>query len=74
MRLVPLNMFKPSSIFLTDRGSFLLFMFHICLCYTVLSAPGSLAVTCWERADLLTLLCVVFSCVFDMVSQVRCGT
>ena len=26
--------------------------------------PCSLVVTCWERADLLALLCVMFSCVF----------
>ena len=52
-------------------------IFALCLCYIVLSAPCSLVVTCWERADLLTLLCVVFSCVLSlshMVSRVRCGT
>ena len=32
--------------------------------HTVLSVPGSIVVTCWEWADLLTLLCVMFSCVF----------
>ena len=30
--------------------------------HAVLSAPCSLVVTCWERADLLALLCVMFSC------------
>ena len=45
-------------------GSFLLFMFQVCLCYAVLSVPCSLVTTCWERADLLTLLCVMFLCVF----------
>ena len=35
---------------------FLLFVFV----YVILSC---LVVTCWERADLLALLCVVFSCV-----------
>ena len=45
-------------------GSFLLLIFHICLYYAILSIPCSLAVTCWERADLLALLCVIFSCVF----------
>ena len=30
----------------------------------VLSVPCSRVVTCWERADLLALLCVMFSCVF----------
>ena len=43
-------------------GSFLLFVFHVC--HAVLSVPSGLVVTCWERADLLALLCVVFSCVF----------
>ena len=37
--------------------------FYICVCRTVLSVPCSLVVTCWERADLLALLCVMFSCV-----------
>ena len=45
-------------------GSFLLFMFHVCLCCTVLSVPYSLVITCWERADLLALLFVMFPCVF----------
>ena len=43
---------------------------------TVLSVPCSLVVTCWERADLLALLYVIFPCVFaplHMVSCVRCG-
>ena len=30
----------------------------------VLSVPCSLVVTCWEKADLLALLYVMFSCVF----------
>ena len=29
-----------------------------------MSVPCSLAITCWEKADPLALLCVVFSCVF----------
>ena len=37
-------------------------MFRVC--HTVLSVPSSLVVTCWEIADLLALLCVMFSCVF----------
>ena len=39
---------------------YLLIVFHACLCYAVLSVPCSLVVTCWKRADLLALLCVVF--------------
>ena len=37
-------------------------MFHVCLCYAVLSVPFSLAVTCWEMA-LDSLVCCVY-CVF----------
>ena len=33
-------------------------------CHAVLSVHCSLVVTCWERANLLALLCEVFSCVF----------
>ena len=69
MRLVPLNMFKPSSNYFTDRLKavlllWILFVICVSLSYTVLSVPCSLVITCWERADLLALLCVIFSCVF----------
>ena len=68
VRLVPSNMFKPSSNFLTDRSKavlLLLIFFVICVSYhTVLPVHGNLVITCWERADLLTLLYVMFSCVF----------
>ena len=37
-------------------------MFHVC--HAFLSVHCSLVVTCWERADLLALLYVMFSCVF----------
>ena len=40
----------------------LLFLFHVC--HAVLSVPCSLVVTCWERADLLALLYMMFSCAF----------
>ena len=43
---------------------YLIFVFRIFLCYTVLSAPGSLVVNYSERADLLAHLYVIFSCVF----------
>ena len=54
--------------------SFLLFVFHVC--HTFLFVLCSLMVTCWERADLLALLCVMFSCVFvtfpcGVLGQVR---
>ena len=34
------------------------------VCHVVLSVPCGLVITCWEGADLLVLLCVMFSCVF----------
>ena len=40
-----------------------LFVFRVFLCHIVLSVPCSLVV-CWERTDLLVLLCVMFSCDF----------
>ena len=68
---IRLNMFKPFSVFLllnTPRrrffcGSFFLFMFHVCLYYTILSFPYIFVITCLERADLLALLCVICPCV-----------
>ena len=41
-----------------DNFLYLCFVF---VCYTVLSVDCSLVVTCWERADLLALLFVMFS-------------
>ena len=55
--------------------SFLLFIFRVC--HALLSVHFSLVVTCWEWADLLVLLCMVFCCVltlFRVVTWVRCGT
>ena len=64
-------MFKPSSDFLliVPRRCFFcascfIFRFHGCLCYAVLFVPCSFVITCGEKADILSLLCVVFSCVF----------
>ena len=45
--------------------SFLSFVFRVCLCHTVLSVPCSHVVTCWERTDLLYLLCVMFYLCFS---------
>ena len=68
-------MFKPFSSFLTDRSKtvlfgeiFLLFVFSVCVCYTVLSVSCSLVVNCWERADPLAILCEMLSCVFVTLS------
>ena len=65
-----LTCLSPQVVF-TDRSIgcylcvfFLLFVFYFCLCYTVLSDPCSLVTTCWRRADLLALLCVMLSRVF----------
>ena len=43
-------------------GSFLLFMFRAC--HVFLSVHCCLVFTCWERADLLAFLYVMFYCVF----------
>ena len=42
-----------------------------CWC-AVVSVPCSHVVTCWERADLLAVVCVVFSCVLSL-SQMCLG-
>ena len=35
-------------------------MLHVNVCCAVASVQCSLVVTCWERADLLAVVCVVF--------------
>ena len=55
-------------------GSFLLFVFRVC--HVFLSVYCNLVVTCWERADPLALLYVMFDCVFvsfpcGVLGQVR---
>ena len=79
-----LDMFKPSSNFLSDHSKavlllwiFLLFVFRVCLCYTFLSVSCGPVVTCLEIYDLLALLCVMFTCVFitfpnGVLGQVWC--
>ena len=66
--LVPLKLSSDCLLTVQRRcflwGSYLIAAFHVCLCYAVLSVPRSFVVACWETADLLTLLCVVFSCNF----------
>ena len=39
---------------------FLLVMLHVGVCCNVMSVLCSLVVTCWERTDLLAVVCVVF--------------
>ena len=40
---------------------------HVDVCFAVVSVPYSIVVTCWERADLLAVVFVVF-CHFPIVS------
>ena len=64
VRLVPSNMFKPSSCFLTNRSkAVILLRILFDTCFSCLSVQCSLVVTCWERTDLFALFCVVFSSV-----------
>ena len=54
-------------------------MFLFCLVFAMslcASVNMCFVVTCWERADLLTLVCGVYceSVTFPLVSWVRCGT
>ena len=57
-----------SPVFFTDRSNLVLLLLNIlicvsCLfvCHAVLSVPYNLVGTCWEKADLLALLYVIFS-------------
>ena len=43
----------------------LCYVCFVFVCHTVLSVPCSLVVIRWEMNDLLALLYVTFSCVFD---------
>ena len=45
-------------------------MLHVGVCCNVVSDLYSLVVTCWERADLLAIVCVVF-CHFPSCVLVR---
>ena len=63
VRLAPGNLLKSSSkIFILTfqrrfffYGSFVLFM--SCVCHALASVHCCLVVTCWEKADLLALVC-----------------
>ena len=65
--------------YFTDRSKavLLLWIFYVfvlsCVCTSVYMCFG---VTCWERADLLALVCGVYYefVSFPLVSWVRCGT
>ena len=69
--------------YFTDRSKavLLLWIFYVfvlsCVCYVLCaSVYMCFVVTCWERADLLALVCGVFCefVTFPLVSWVRCGT
>ena len=71
MRLVPSNIFKPSSNYLTDCSkAVLLLWIFLAICVSCLSVILSclflraLSSPARKRADLLSLLYVMFSCVF----------
>ena len=74
---------SPSVKYFTDRSKavLLLWIFYVfvlsCVCYVLCtSVYMCFVVTCWERADLLALVCGVFCefVTFPLVSWVRCGT
>ena len=69
--------------YFTDRSKavLLLWIFYVfvlsCVCYVLCaSVYMCFVVTCWEKADLLALVCGVFYefVTFPLVSWVRCGT
>ena len=70
--LVPLNMFKFSNMILLTvprryffGGSFLLFIFHVCFYYAVLSVPCSLVITYWDIS-----FCVLITFPYSVSGQV----
>ena len=48
----------------------MLVIIHVGVCCAVVSVPCSLVVTCWERADLLAVVFVVF-CLFPKCVMVH---
>ena len=74
---------SPPVKYFTDRSKavLLFWIFDVfvlsCVCYVFCaSVYMCFVVTCWERADLLALVCGVFCefVTFPLVSWVRCGT
>ena len=74
---------SPPVKYFTDRSKavLLLWIFYVfvlsCVCYVLCTSfYMCFVVTCWERADLLALVCGVFCefVTFPLVSRVRCGT
>ena len=56
--------FSLYNVLFVINDQILLWMCFVIVFYTLLSVPCGLVVTCWERDDLLALLCVMISCVF----------
>ena len=48
-------------------------MLDVSVSCAVVSDPCSLVVTCWEKAGILAVVCVVFSCVMSL-SQISPGS
>ena len=69
---------KKYEPFYTDGLLWIFYVFVLsCVCYVLCaSVYMCFVVTCWERADLLALVCGVFCefVTFPLVSWVRCGT
>ena len=77
----PLNISADDKIRRRSKTVLLLWIFYVfdlsCVCYVLCaSVYMCFVVTCWERADLLALVCGVFCefITFPLVSWVRCGT
>ena len=51
-------------------GNLMLHLICVCLRHAAMSVSGSLVVTCRERADLLALSFVMFSCVLSLSHMV----
>ena len=83
MRLAPETGLSPPVKYFTDCSKVVLllwiFMFLFCLVFAMslcASVYMCFVVTCWERADLLALVCDVCCefVTFPLVFWVRCGT
>ena len=44
----------------------MLVMLHVGVCCAVMSVPCSLVITCWEKADLLAVVCEVYSYILSL--------
>ena len=72
MRMAPLNMFRPSGDFFTDRSKTVLLLwilFAVCFTHVFINL-SYLFLVAWEKTDLLALLCVMFPCVLSLSHMV----